>query len=182
MDEVKKTDDETNEQALMLPHKLPATKSTLRELTKEIKEWKGTPDLRKYVEIKILEKIVKDIVDDKEFRKKVKENFLELAEGAIDKTEMFGVKIGVSNVEVSKEVATLWHYSDKIMIEESEIESIEAELEIRKSALKSRKDGLKAMKLMEINNGTAEKVLDDEGNEIKIDPLDTFDLKISLHE
>jgi hypothetical protein len=146
------------------------SKKTLQDISKEITNT-ITP-LETYIKVKALETICKEIVSDKKFRESVKENFLDVSGGALDKHEIFGVTISTVSQIKKVELAKDYIYSDAV-------QKLQSEIELLKLQLKSKEDLLKGMKLQEINSGTAQEVLS-EFVPAEVDPLKEFDLKITF--
>jgi len=147
------------------------SKKTLQSISKEITN--TVNPLETFVKVKALETICKEIIADKKFRECVKEDFLNLSGGSIDKTELFGVTVSTISQIKKVELAKDYIYSD-------EVKSLESEIELLELNLKSKKDLLKGMKLMQINNGTAQEVLSGFVEPVESDPLKEFDLKITF--
>ena len=146
------------------------SKKTLQNISKEIT--KSETPLETYIKVKALETICKEVVSDKHFREDVKENFLEVSGGAIDKAELFGVTINTVSQVKKNELAKDYIYSDAV-------QKLQSEIELLKLQLKSKEDLLKGMKLQEINSGTAQEVLSGLVP-VEVDPLKDFDLKITF--
>ena len=146
------------------------SKKTLRNISKEIT--KSETPLETYIKVKALETICKEVISDKKFRETVKENFLEVSGGAIDKTELFGVTINTVSQVKKNELAKDYIYSDAV-------QKLQSEIELLKLQLKSKEDLLKGMKLQEINSGAAQEVLSG-FVPVEVDPLKDFDLKITF--
>jgi len=147
------------------------SKKTLQGISKEITN--TVNPLETFVKVKALETIVKEIIADKKFRESVKEDFLNLSGGAIDKTELFGVTVSTISQIKKVELAKDYIYSD-------EVKSLESEIELLELNLKSKKDLLKGMKLQEINSGVAKEILNGFVEPVESDPLKEFDLKITF--
>lgn len=146
------------------------SKKTLQNISKEIT--KSETPLETYIKVKALETICKEVVSDKHFREDVKENFLNISGGAIDKTELFGVTINTVSQVKKNELAKDYIYSDAIRDLQYEVDKIKLELKLKE-------DLLKGMKLQEINSGTAQEVLSGLVP-VEVDPLKDFDLKITF--
>lgn len=147
------------------------SKKTLQGISKEITN--TVNPLETFVKVKALETIVEEIIADKKFRESVKEDFLNLSGGAIDKTELFGVTVSTISQIKKVELAKDYIYSD-------EVKSLESEIELLELNLKSKKDLLKGMKLQEINSGVAKEILNGFVEPVESDPLKEFDLKITF--
>lgn len=147
------------------------SKKTLQGISKEIT--KSETPLETYIKVKALETIVKEIIADKKFRESIKEDFLNLSGGAIDKTELFGVTVSTVSQIKKNELAKNYIYS-------SEVKSLDNDIQLLKLQLKSKEDLLKGMKLQEINSGTAQEVLSGFVDIPESDPLKEFDLKITF--
>ncbi len=147
------------------------SKKTLQGISKEITN--TVNPLETFVKVKALETIVKEIIADKKFRESVKEDFLNLSGGTIDKTELFGVTVSTISQIKKVELAKDYIYSD-------EVKSLESEIELLELNLKSKKDLLKGMKLQEINSGVAKEILNGFVEPVESDPLKEFDLKITF--
>lgn len=146
------------------------SKKTLQNISKEIT--KSETPLETYIKVKALETICKEVTSDKHFRETVKENFLDISGGAIDKHELFGVTINTVSQVKKNELAKDYIYSDAV-------QKLQSEIELLKLQLKSKEDLLKGMKLQEINSGTAQEVLSG-FVPAEADPLKDFDLKITF--
>jgi len=146
------------------------SKKTLQNISKEITKTE-TP-LETFIKVKALETICKEIVSDKKFRESVKENFLNVSGGALDKHEIFGVTISTVSQIKKVELAKDYIYSKAV-------QKLQSEIELLKLQLKSKEDLLKGMKLQEINSGTAQEVLSGLVP-TEVDPLKEFDLKITF--
>ena len=120
-----------------------------------------------------LETICKNILDNKQFRNAVKEDFINQSGGAISKTELYGVTIGTTSQEKKNELAKDYIYS-------AEVKSLENDIELLKLQLKAKQDLLKGMKLQEINNGTAKEVLSGFVPVKDTNPLDSFNLTVTF--
>lgn len=147
------------------------SKKTLQNISKEITN--TINPLETFIKVKALETICKEIVSDKSFRDKVKENYLYISGGAIDKQELFGVTVSTISQVKKVELAKDYIYSDEVSKLQSEIENLELEL-------KTKKDLLKGKKLIEINNGTAKEIMSDFVDVPESDLLKEFDLKITF--
>jgi len=147
------------------------SKKTLQGISKEITN--TVNPLETFVKVKALETIVEEIIADKKFRESVKEDFLNLSGGTIDKTELFGVTVSTISQIKKVELAKDYIYSD-------EVKSLESEIELLELNLKSKKDLLKGMKLQEINSGVAKEILNGFVEPVESDPLKEFDLKITF--
>ena len=147
------------------------SKKTLQNISKEIT--KSETPLETYIKVKALETICKEVVSDKHFREDVKENFLNISGGVIDKTELFGVTINTVSQVKKNELAKDYIYSDAV-------QKLQSEIELLKLQLKSKEDLMKGMKLQEINSGTAQEVFAELYQEPESDPLKDFDLKITF--
>jgi len=146
------------------------SKKTLQNISKEITKTE-TP-LETFIKVKALETICKEIVSDKKFRESVKENFLDVSGGALDKHEIFGVTISTVSQIKKVELAKDYIYSEAV-------QKLQSEIELIKILLKSKEDFLKGMKLQEINSGTAQEVLSGLVP-AEVNPLKEFDLKITF--
>jgi len=147
------------------------SKKTLQNISKEIT--KSETPLETYIKVKALETICKEVISDKPFREDVKENFLNISGGAIDKQELFGVTVSTVSQIKKVELAKDYIYSKKVSKLQSEVERLGLEL-------KSKMDLLKGMKLMEINDGTAQEVMSEFVEVPESDPLKEFDLKVTF--
>jgi len=147
------------------------SKKTLQGISKEITN--TVNPLETFVKVKALETIVKEIIADKKFRESVKEDFLNLSGGAIDKTELFGVTVSTISQIKKVELAKDYTYSDAV-------QELQKEIGLMKLQLKSKEDLLKGMKLQEINSGEAKEVLSGFVEPAESDPLKEFDLKITF--
>ena len=146
------------------------TKSDIQKISNTVMET-DTP-LQQYIIVKAIETMVKNVLDNKLFRERVKENFLELSGGALNKTELCGVTVKTVSQEKKITFAKSYIYSDGIDKLESEIMSKEIEL-------KAFKDMLKGKKLLEINNGTAQEIV---SKEVAANVTDTFNLNITFQD
>jgi len=147
------------------------SKKTLQNISKEITN--TVNPLETFVKVKALETIVKEIIADKKFRESVKEDFLNLSGGTIDKTELFGVTVSTISQIKKVELAKDYTYSDVV-------QELQKEIGLMKLQLKSKEDLLKGMKLQEINSGEAKEVLSGFVEPVESDPLKEFDLKITF--
>jgi hypothetical protein len=147
------------------------SKKTLQGISKEITN--TINPLETYIKVKALETICKEITSDKSFREAVKENFLYISGGSIDKTELFGVTVSTVSQIKKNELAKDYIYSDAV-------QSLQKEIDTMKLQLKSKEDLLKGMKLQEINSGEAQEVLSGFVEVAEADPLKEFDLKITF--
>jgi hypothetical protein len=129
--------------------------------------------LRTYIAVKGLETVCKKILSDKQFRESVKEDFLNISGGSIDKNELFGVTVSTVSQIKKNELAKDYIYSDAV-------QSLQKEIDTMKLQLKSKEDLLKGMKLQEINSGEAQEVLSGFVEVAEADPLKEFDLKITF--
>lgn len=150
------------------------TKSNFAKLSNKITAT-NTP-LKTYLGIKAVEAVVKEVLDNKEFRNKVKEDYLNLSGGSLSKSELYGAE--VTTVSIAKKVALAkeYEYSDEIKSLQNEVEALDLHI-------KNKKDLLKALKLQEINSGTAKEISISSilGIEpAETDTLSTFDLKITF--
>ena len=148
------------------------TKSEIRTKVTEFINAEGYSPLQKYIFFKSMEQFVKNALENKVFRKEVKDAFLQESGGALDQSELYGVTIKTRSLAKQNELKKDYTYSDDVNKMEEEIQLLELELKLKK-------DGLKGRKLWEINNGTAQVVSDalqDIVNET--DELDNFDLTI----
>lgn len=150
------------------------TKSNFAKLSNKITAT-NTP-LKTYLGIKAVEAVVKEVLDNKEFRNKVKEDYLNLSGGSLSKSELYGAE--VTTVSIAKKVALAkeYEYSDEIKSLQNEVEALDLHI-------KNKKDLLKALKLQEINNGTAKEITT--AGLLGIEPAETdtlnsFDLKITF--
>lgn len=148
------------------------TKSEIRNKVTEFITQEGYSPLQKYIFFKSMEQFVKNALENKVFRKEVKDAFLEESGGALDQSELYGVTIKTRSLAKQNELKKDYIYTEDVIKMEEEIQLLEMELKLKK-------DGLKGRKLWEINNGTAQVVSDplqDIVNEV--DELDNFDLTI----
>lgn len=125
------------------------TKQSLKDIAKEI--IKNDTPLRTYIEIKAMEVIIKDVLENNNFRKAVKEDFLKQSEGALSKSELLGVVINTRSLEKKNTLGKEYIYSAEVTKVQQEINELELQLNYKKSFLKSRK-------LLEINTGIAEEI------------------------
>lgn len=110
------------------------TKSQIELISKEIKNSENS--LKNYILIKGLEKICKNITDDKDFRIKVKDDFLKHTEGVVDKEHLYGATINTVKPRIEFDKYT---YSKDVEQMEKDVEVLASELELKKDALKMRK-------------------------------------------
>lgn len=129
--------------------------------------------LLKYVNIKAVEIIVKEILADENFRKQVKEDYLHISGGSLSKSELYGVEIKTSSNEKKIELKKDYEYSDSV-------KQLEKEISFMEQTLKLKRDNLKGLKLLEINSGTAKIINQELLPEIETDILDTFNLVITF--
>ena len=120
-----------------------------------------------------IESIIEGVIKDSKFREAVKEDFLNISGGSIDKHELFGVTVSTVSQVKKNELAKDYIYSDAV-------QSLQKEIDTIKLILKSREDLLKGMKLQEINSGEAQEVLSGFVEVAEADPLKEFDLKITF--
>jgi hypothetical protein len=132
--------------------------------------------LKHFIMTKALEKICKNVVDSKEFRHRVKEDFLVQTEGALDKKHIFGADISIRKAAIDYD---LFEFSKKTEDLRKEIEIQESEIDLKKLTLKQRRDS-------EIVLGIAKKVtidslLEEQIRESKgLTALQDFNLTISF--
>jgi len=169
---------EKNE-VLMYPfEKLVPTIPNLRNIANEIVGSENP--LASYISVKAWEKVLETVKEDNLFRKKVKDQFLDVSQGALNRTEIWGVEIQPYSLEKKNKLSKVYQYSSNIQEMESEIEFIESELKLKKDALKNRK-------LFEIDHEIAVEITPESiiGQEVqKADEvnniLDSFNLRISF--
>ena len=149
--------------------KLPATKENFKKFAEQITS--ADNPLFNYLSIKAMEYFVKLVLNDKDFKTKVKENYLETSGGLLDKRELYNVTIQPVSAIVKNELKKEYIYSDQVDSMQTEIDTLETEL-------KHKKEMLKAQKLIEINNKTASEILIKEVTES--DSLKDFDLRITF--
>ena len=149
------------------------TKSNFNTIAKEITSTE-TP-LKTYIGIKAMETVVKEVLNDTNFRAKVKDDYLTLAEGSLSKSELFGVEVSTVSTLKKITLAKEYEYSVEIKALENDIANLEIEL-------KNKKDLLKAKKLQEINSGEAKEISANNilGEQSETDTLNSFDLKITF--
>lgn len=131
--------------------------------------------LLKYVNIKAVEIIIKEILASEDFRKQVKEDYLHISGGSLSKSELYGVEIKTSSNEKKIELKKDYEYSYSIKQLEKDISFIE-------ETLKIKKDNLKKLKLLEINSGTAKIMNQELLPEVETDILDTFNLVVTFKQ
>ena len=134
--------------------------------------------LKTFLEVKFMENVISEIVSNKEYRKRVKEEFLKETGGEVKKHEMFGIEIAPVSQVKKNMFSKVYVYSEQVDKMEKEIEEILSDLDLKKQALK-------LLKTIEINNGTAKEVTVDnlfsDSPEVQeTDPLKDFDLKITF--
>lgn len=150
------------------------TKKDLEGLSNEIVNSK-TP-LKHYIMTKALEKVCKNVVDNKEFRRRVKEDFLVTTEGALDKKHLFGADISVRKTAVDFD---LYEFSKETEDLRKEIEIMESDLELKKIALKQRRESEIVLNIAK--KITIDSILEDQIRESKgLDVLQDFNLTISF--
>ena len=149
------------------------TKSNFNTIAKEITSTE-TP-LKTYIGIKAMETVVKEVLNDTNFRAKVKDDYLTLAEGSLSKSELFGAEVSTVSTLKKITLAKEYEYSVEIKALENDIANLEIEL-------KNKKDLLKAKKLQEINSGEAKEISANNilGEQSETDILNSFDLKITF--
>ncbi len=154
------------------------TKTELKEL---VTKWCDNPDvpaLQKYIFIKELENAVKLAIE--QLRGPAKVSYLEFTKGETNKTEYFGVTVSTQSTITKKTLEKQYLYSDTVDQLVKEAEDLEKQL-------KAKNDAIKAMKVMEINQGTAKEIttdslLSDEVEEKELPVEDTFNLVITLKD
>lgn len=132
----------------LIPANLPLTKSNFQDFCDKLIADKSISAMSKYIQIKAMESIIKTLLADKDFRNEVKESYLELTGGEINKRDFDGVEIKVISQLKKNELNKIYSYS-------AEVKSLENDIEIIETDLKLKKDILKAKKLQEINSGLA---------------------------
>ena len=148
------------------------TKSEIRSKVTDFINAEGYSPLQKYIFFKSMEQFVKNALENKIFRKEVKDAFLQESGGALDQSELYGVTIKTRNLSKQNELKKDYIYTEDVIKMEEEIQLLEMELKLKK-------DGLKGRKLWEINNGTAQVVSDPlQALVNETDELDNFDLTI----
>jgi hypothetical protein len=149
------------------------TKTNFSMLSRDIMQTQ-TP-LKTYIGVKAMETVIKEVLADTTFRTKVKDDYLTLSGGSLSKGEQFGAE--VATVSTLKKIILAKEYEYSV-----EIKTLENEIAILEIGLKNKKDLLKAMKLQEINSGTAQEISVDNilNEKTETDVLDTFDLKITF--
>ena len=146
-------------------------KKQIKQISKQIT--KTDAPLETFIKVKAIESIIEGVIKDSKFRESVKEDFLNISGGAIDKTELFGVTVSTVSQIKKNELAKDYIYSDAV-------QSLQKEIDLIKLILKSKEDLLKGMKLQEINSGEAQEVLSGFVEVAEADPLKEFDLKITF--
>ena len=163
---------EQNQEVVLQIWTQAPTKSEIRAKVTEFINAEGYSPLQKYIFFKAMEQLVKNALENKTFRKEVKDAFLQESGGAIDQSELYGVTIKTRNLSKQNELKKDYTYSDDVYRIESDIALMELELKLKK-------DGLKGRKLFEINNGTAQLVSDPVQALVnESDELENFDLTI----
>lgn len=163
---------EQNQQVVLKIWNDAPTKSEIRTKVTEFIKAEGYTPLQKYIFFKALEQFVKQALENKIFRKEVKDSYLQESGGALDQSELHGVTIKTRDLTKQNELKKDYIYSEDVVKMESEIQLMEMELKLKK-------DGLKGRKLFEINNGTAQLVSSDVQDLVnEVDDLENFDLTI----
>jgi hypothetical protein len=148
-------------------------KSDIQEVATSVMS-SNTP-LQTYVIVKALEILVKDILANDIFRKKVKQNYLEISGGSLDKSQVCGVTVRTVSLEKKNELAKNYQYSKSI-------ETLKSKIDKKEIELKAMKKELKEKQLLEINTGVAVEIsretITDEV--IESDPLDSFNITITF--
>lgn len=163
---------EQNQEVGLQIWKQAPTKSEIRTKVTEFINAEGYSPLQKFIFFKSMEQFVKNALENKVFRKEVKDAFLQESGGALDQSELYGVTIKTRNLSKQNELKKDYTYSDDVNKMEEEIQLMELELKLKK-------DGLKGRKLWEINNGTAQLVSDPVQALVnESDELENFDLTI----
>ena len=150
------------------------TKSNFNTIANQITATE-TP-LKTYIGVKAVESVVKEILDNKDFRNKVKDDYLTLSEGSLSKSELFGAEISTSSTLKKTTLAKEYEYSAGVKSLINEIDNLEI-------ILKNKKELLKSLKLQEINSGTAKEISIDNIlgiEQAETDTLNSFDLKITF--
>lgn len=150
------------------------TKTNFSMLSRDIMQTQ-TP-LKTYIGVKAVESVVKEILDNKDFRNKVKDDYLTLSEGSLSKSELFGAEISTSSTLKKTTLAKEYEFSAGVKSLINEIDNLEI-------ILKNKKELLKSLKLQEINSGTAKEISIDNIlgiEQAETDTLNSFDLKITF--
>ncbi len=148
------------------------TKTSLKETCKELIN--NENPLQTYVEIKAMQVILDEAISDKDFRARVKEDFLKQGEGALSRRDFYGATLKVISQEKKNTLAKVYEYS-------AEVKDIENEIVLLEIRLKQKKELLKVTKLLEINGGTAKEVRFNGVPMKETDVLDTFNLSVTFN-
>jgi len=148
-------------------------KSDITKLANEIIN--SANPLQDYIVTKALEILTKEILDNKEFRRKVKDNYLTLSEGSLSKSHLLGVTVKTVSLEKKNELVKNYEFTKEVTNLEKKINKAEIEL-------KSMKTRLKEYKLLEINKGLATEISTAEitGEVAEVNPLDQFNITITF--
>lgn len=150
------------------------TKTNFSMLSRDIMQTQ-TP-LKTYIGVKAMETVIKEVLDNKDFRKEVKEDYLTLSEGSLSKSELFGAEISTSSTQKKTTLAKEYEYSPGVKSLINEIDNLEI-------ILKNKKELLKSLKLQEINSGEAKEISINSIlgiEQAETDTLNSFDLKITF--
>ena len=150
------------------------TKTNFSMLSRDIMQTQ-TP-LKTYIGVKAMETVIKEVLDNKDFRKEVKEDYLTLSEGSLSKSELFGAEISTSSTLKKITLAKEYEYSPGVKSLINEIDNLEI-------ILKNKKELLKSLKLQEINSGEAKEISVNSIlgiEQAETDTLNSFDLKITF--
>ena len=160
---------ENNKSEIILIPKFEEVPSK-EEITTGVRNYLAVPDIpliHKYVTLKTLEKVVEEGLNQT-IRKEVIDSALEFSGGA-NKFDYCGAKIQITS-ERKDSIMKEYQYSVDVENMEKEIAEMEADL-------KTAKDNLKALKIREINSGTAVDITKELTGESK-DP--EYGIKVTL--
>ena len=146
------------------------TKSDIQKISNTVMET-DTP-LQQYIIVKAIQTMVNNVLDNKLFRERVKENFLELSGGALNKTQLCGVTVKTVSQEKKNTLTKCYIYSDEVYKLESEIANKEIEL-------KAYREMVRARKLHEINTGVAHETI---SKELNPNITDSFNISVTFQE
>ncbi len=135
--------------------------------------------LTTYLEVKFIESVIKKIIEDKDFRKKVKEGYLKASGGTLDKIELFGIEVAPVDKTKANMLEKQYVFSEQVDKMEKEVEEMKSEISLKETAIK-------LLKTIEINNGTAKEITidnilgEESKTELDSDITKNFNLKITF--
>lgn len=157
------------------------TKETIKQKSEQVMSTDAP--LETFLEVKFMEKVVKEILENKEFRKRVKEDYLNQSGGEVTTIELFGIKVAPMSQEKKLMLEKVYIFSEQVNKMEKEIEEYLSLVDLNKQAVK-------LLKTIEINNGTAKEVTvdslfpeddsEEKSEEKQVSEVDKFNLQITF--